>query len=181
MIRALDELNEEFGKKGWPEIRIGVGVNTGVMSVGNMGSRFRKAYTVLGDAVNLGSRLEGITKQYGVDMVVSEETAHSAGRFHYRELDIVRVKGKEKGVKILEPMGLEEDMDQEQIDRANAFGHILYLYRSQQWDQAEQELNELLEGEPDCFLYKLYIDRITHFRESPPGDDWDGVFTFKTK
>jgi adenylate cyclase len=181
MIRALDELNEEFEKKGWPEIRIGVGVNTGVMSVGNMGSRFRKAYTVLGDAVNLGSRLEGITKQYGVDMVVSEDTAHSAGRFHYRELDIVRVKGKEKGVKILEPMGLEEDMDQEQIDRANAFGHILYLYRSQQWDQAEQELNELLEGEPDCFLYKLYIDRIKHFRDNPPGDDWDGVFTFKTK
>ena len=181
MLSALDVLNEDFEKKGWPEIHIGVGVNTGVMSVGNMGSRFRKAYTVLGDAVNLGSRLEGITKQYGVDMVVSEDTAHSAGRFHYRELDTVRVKGKEKGVTILEPLGLEEELSEEEIKRADAFSHVLYLYREQQWDEAEQALNTLLEDEPDCFLYKLYIDRIKHFRENPPGEDWDGVFTFETK
>jgi adenylate cyclase len=181
MLRALDELNVDFEKKGWPEIHIGVGVNTGVMSVGNMGSRFRKAYTVLGDAVNLGSRLEGITKQYGVDMVVSEDTAHSAGRFHYRELDTVRVKGKEKGVTILEPLGLEEELSEEEIKRADDFGHVLYLYRDQQWDEAEQALNKLLEDEPDCFLYKLYIERIEHFRENPPGEDWDGVFTFETK
>ena len=181
MLAALDELNVDFEKKGWPEIHIGVGVNTGVMSVGNMGSRFRKAYTVLGDAVNLGSRLEGITKQYGVDMVVSEDTAHSAGRFHYRELDTVRVKGKEKGVTILEPLGLEEELSEEEIKRADDFGHVLYLYRDQQWDEAEQALNKLLEDEPDCFLYKLYIERIEHFRENPPGEDWDGVFTFETK
>jgi adenylate cyclase len=181
MLHALDILNVEFEKKGWPEIRIGVGVNTGVMSVGNMGSRFRKAYTVLGDAVNLGSRLEGITKMYGVDMVVSEETAHSAGRYHYRELDKVRVKGKEKGVTILEPLGLEEDLSQEQIERADEFGHFLFLYRSQDWDAAEEVLHKLLVDEPDCFLYNLYLERIEIFRENPPGEDWDGVFTFKTK
>jgi adenylate cyclase len=181
MLHALDILNVEFEKKGWPEIRIGVGVNTGVMSVGNMGSRFRKAYTVLGDAVNLGSRLEGITKMYGVDMVVSEETAHSAGRYHYRELDEVRVKGKEKGVTILEPLGLEEDLSQEQIERADEFGHFLFLYRSQDWDAAEEVLHKLLVDEPDCFLYNLYLERIEIFRENPPGEDWDGVFTFKTK
>ena len=181
MLHALDILNVEFEKKGWPEIRIGVGVNTGVMSVGNMGSRFRKAYTVLGDAVNLGSRLEGITKMYGVDMVVSEDTAHSAGRYHYRELDKVRVKGKEKGVTILEPLGLEEDLSQEQIERADEFGHFLFLYRSQDWDAAEEVLHKLLVDEPDCFLYNLYLERIEIFRENPPGEDWDGVFTFKTK
>jgi len=181
MLDALDALNVAFEKKGWPEIRIGVGVNTGVMSVGNMGSRFRKAYTVLGDAVNLGSRLEGITKQYGVHMVVSENTAHSAGRFHYRELDIVRVKGKEKGVQILEPLGLEHDLGPEVIEKARTFKTVLHHYRAQEWDEAEELLRKLLENEPDCFLYNLYLERIAIFRKNPPGEDWDGVFTFETK
>ncbi|NNJ64439.1 MAG: adenylate/guanylate cyclase domain-containing protein [Xanthomonadales bacterium] len=181
MLEALDELNVDFQKKGWPEIKIGVGINTGMMSVGNMGSKFRKAYTVLGDAVNLGSRLEGITKMYGVSFVVSEDTAHSAGRFVYRELDKVRVKGKDHGVTILEPLGLEEEVDPEVIDRARQFKHFLFLYRSQEWGPAEEMLHKLLENEPDCFLYKLYLDRIAHFRENPPGEDWDGVFTFQTK
>jgi adenylate cyclase len=96
MLDALEDLNRNFAKKGWPEVRIGVGINSGMMSVGNMGSRFRRAYTVLGDAVNLGSRLEGITKIYGVSMIVSETTAHSAGRFHYRELDRVRVSWRQR-------------------------------------------------------------------------------------
>jgi adenylate cyclase len=145
MLRALDDLNVSFAKKGWPEVRIGVGVNTGMMSVGNMGSRFRRAYTVLGDAVNLGSRLEGITKLYGVSFIVSEATAHSAGRYHYRELDRVRVKGKAKPVTILEPLGLEEEMTPEQIERAQSFQRFLFLYRSQSWDQAEEMLQQLLE------------------------------------
>jgi adenylate cyclase len=181
MLKALDVLNLVFEKKGWPEIRIGVGVNTGMMSVGNMGSRFRRAYTVLGDAVNLGSRLEGITKMYGVDMVVSEETANSAGRFHYRELDSVRVKGKEKGVTILEPLGLEEELPPEAMEKADAFRDFLYHYRAQEWDEGEEMLKKFLQEEPDCFLYNLYVERIEHFRENPPGEDWDGVFTFQTK
>ena len=181
MLKELDILNVEFEKKGWPNIRIGVGINTGMMSVGNMGSRFRRAYTVLGDAVNLGSRLEGITKMYGVDFVVSESTAHSAGRFAYRELDKVRVKGKDKPVTILEPLGLEEELPQELHDRARSFKHFLFLYRDQSWGPAEKALQLLLEKEPDCFLYKLYLERVEHFRENPPGEDWDGVFTFKTK
>ena len=181
MLEALEVLNVDFAEKGWPEIRIGVGVNTGQMSVGNMGSQFRKAYTVLGDAVNLGSRLEGITKMYGVDFVVSEDTAHSAARYHYRELDKVRVKGKDLPVTILEPIGLEHELSEEVLKRTNAFKRVLIAYRSQDWDEAEKLLNELLVDEPDCFLYNLYLERIAIFRENPPGDDWDGVFTFKTK
>ena len=80
MQEALDDMNEEFEEQGWPDIAIGVGINTGLMSVGNMGSAFRKAYTVLGDAVNLGSRLEGITKVYGVGFIVAEATAEKAPR-----------------------------------------------------------------------------------------------------
>lgn len=100
MIAALDDLNAEFREKGWPEVNIGVGLNTGMMSVGNMGSEFRMAYTVLGDAVNLGSRLEGQTKEYGVNIIVSEFTREKAPNFNYKELDTVKVKGKNKAVTI---------------------------------------------------------------------------------
>jgi len=181
MLQALEKLNVDFQKKGWPEIRIGVGVNTGQMSVGNMGSSFRKAYTVLGDAVNLGSRLEGITKVYGVSMIVSEATAHSAARYHYREIDKVRVKGKDLPVTIVEPMGLEEEMTKEQLEDARSFKHFLFLYRRQDWKPAEKALKMLMKKEPDDFLYGLYLDRIEHFKENPPEPDWDGVFTHQTK
>jgi len=101
-------------------------------------------------------------------MIVSETTAHSAGRYHYRELDRVRVKGKAKPVTILEPLGLEEEMTSEQLERARAFGHFLFLYRSQSWDAAEEMLRRLQEPEPDSYLYHLYQDRIAHFRREPP-------------
>ncbi len=181
MLKALDKLNVDFQKRNWPEIKIGVGINTGVMSVGNMGSKFRKAYTVLGDVVNLGSRLEGITKMYDVAFLVSETTAQSAGRYAYRELDRVRVKGKERGVTILEPLGLKEEVPTEVLERAGRFHHFLDLYRNQEWDEAKAILHELLEAEPDCLLYHLYLERIAHFQDNPPGKDWDGVFTFMTK
>jgi len=181
MLEALEKLNVDFQKKNWPEIKIGVGVTTGMMSVGNMGSKFRKAYTVLGDVVNLGARLEGITKMYGVAFLVSETTAHAAERYAYREIDSVRVKGKDRGVTIFEPLGLEEELSRDVLDRAGRFQQSLELYRNQDWDGAEAILHELLVAEPDCFLYNLYLERIAHFRENPPGEDWDGVFTFMTK
>jgi adenylate cyclase len=181
MLKALEQLNVSFHQQGWPEVRIGVGVNTGIMSVGNMGSKFRRAYTVLGDAVNLGSRLEGITKIYGVSFLVSETTAHSAGRFHYREIDRVRVKGKAKPVTILEPLGLAEEMTQAQLERERQFTHFLFLYRSQSWDSAEEMLRRLLDVEPESYLYHLYLQRIAVFREHPPESPWDGVFTHETK
>ena len=91
------------------------------------------------------------------------------------------MKGKAKPVTIYEPLGLEEEMSREQLERERSFQHFLFLYRSQSWDQAEEMLDRLAEDEPDCFLYRLYRDRIGHFRESPPAADWDGVFTHETK
>jgi adenylate cyclase len=181
MLAGLDQINEQFEKKGWPEIKIGVGINTGPMSVGNMGSEFRRAYTVLGDAVNLGSRLEGLTKNYGVGFIVSEMTASQAPEFFYRELDCVRVKGKEEPVTIYEPMGMRDQLSPQIIEDAKLFKNALRLYREQAWEESEKVIRELISLEPETFLFKLYLERIEMFKAEPPGDEWDGVFTYLTK
>jgi adenylate cyclase len=113
MVRTLRELRPQFEARGWPVIEIGIGLSTGMMHVGNMGSAFRVAYTVLGDAVNLGARLEALTRQYEVDIIVSEATARQAPEFAYRELDRVRVKGKTQLVTIFEPLGRAEPLPRE--------------------------------------------------------------------
>jgi adenylate cyclase len=181
MLKALKVLNVDFEKQGWPEIKIGVGINTGSMSVGNMGSQFRRAYTVLGDAVNLGSRLEGITKNYGVSFIVSQATADQAPEFFYRELDMVRVKGKDKPVTILEPLGMRDQLEPREVEDAKLFHKALLLYREQNWDASEEVLKELLSVEPESFLFALFLERIKLFRQDPPETEWDGVFTYQTK
>jgi adenylate cyclase len=181
MLEALPKLNEQFSKHNWPELHIGVGINTGPMSVGNMGSQFRRAYTVLGDAVNLGSRLEGLTKAYGVSFIVSEITASQAPEYIYRELDRVRVKGKAEPVKIYEPLGMRDQIPARLVEDAQLLRNALRHYREQAWDAAEKMLQELLSASPGSYLYQLYLDRIRHFRSNPPGADWDGVFTHESK
>ena len=181
MLKALAKLNEQFARENMPHIQIGVGVNTGTMSVGNMGSRFRRAYTVLGDAVNLGSRLEGLTKVYGVDMIANETTREEAYQFVYREIDRVRVKGKDKPVIIYEVVGEDAAVSEEEKSFIMQFERALKLYRAQQWGDAESVLADLVERDRNRKLYWIYLDRIRLFREEPPGDDWDGVFTHQTK
>jgi adenylate cyclase len=181
MQQALAPLREQFKAKGWPEIRIGVGINTGTMSVGNMGSEFRMAYTVMGDAVNLASRLESLTKQYGVGIIVGEHTKKALPDVVFRELDRVRVKGKDEPVAIYEPLGAAGQVDKTALDELELFQRALKLYRAQDWDLAEVQLLNLQKSSPESTLYRLYLERITHFRANPPGVEWDGVFTFKTK
>ncbi len=181
MQEELLKLNHTLTAKGWPALKIGVGINTGPMTVGDMGSRVRKAYTVMGDAVNLGSRLEGITKQYGVGIIVGEETRSLlAATFVFRELDRVRVKGKAEPVGIYEPLGETEKVAADELIELKFWDQALHYYRTQAWDQAELSLANLTKIHPR-YLYELYAKRIQHLRAEPPGSDWEGVTVFETK
>ncbi len=181
MIAKLDEINAQFRGRGWPEISIGVGLNSGLMNVGNMGSSFRMAYTVVGDAVNLGSRLEGLTKKYGVRLIVSETTKEAVPEYAYRELDRVRVKGKAKPVAIYEPLVPVEELDPQVKKELKLFADTMRLYRAQQWDTAELNFVNLLRSSASPGPYKIYAERVAYFRKSPPASDWDGVFDHESK
>ncbi len=181
IVERMKSLREEFAEKDWPEIYVGVGVNTGNMNVGNKGSEFRVDYTILGDAVNLGSRLEGLTKVYGVDIITSEFTRHAVPEYEYRELDRVRVKGKDKPVSIYEPLGLLENISKDDRKLLQQFHIGVKQFRAQNWDAAEREIFALSQLEPERKIYKIYLDRIMFYRDNPPAADWDGSFTHTSK
>jgi len=135
----------------------------------------------MGDAVNIASRLEGITKQYGADIIVGEGTRRLISGFVLRELDRVRVKGKDEPVAIFEPLGLEGQVDPARLDEIGLWNQALRLYRAQDWDTAELQLLNLRKRAPASDRHELFIERIAHYRAQPPGPGWDGAWTFDTK
>jgi adenylate cyclase len=181
MQAALPEVNRTLAQHGWPELHIGVGINSGEMTVGDMGSTVRQAYTVMGDAVNLGSRLEGITKQYGVGILVGEGTRKATKDIVFREVDRVQVKGKDEPVAIFEPIGLEGDVGKAVLEELKLWNQALRHYRAQDWDQAEVALFNLTRMAPDRAIYGKYMERIAQLRKEPPETGWKGVWKFETK
>jgi len=136
----------------------------------------------MGDAVNLASRLEGITKEYGADIIVGEGTKDAVPEVVFRELDRVRVKGKDEAVAIFEPIGLQGSIEKSRLEEVKLYTQFLRLYRAQDWDQAELQLFNLQKMVPDDVLYNhTFVERISYLRANPPGQGWDGAFTFKTK
>jgi adenylate cyclase len=166
------------------EIRIGIGLNSGTGSVGNMGSNQKFNYTVFGDTVNIASRLEALSPAYGVDLVIGEETAESASSLALLELDRVRVKGKVLPVQIFTAIGDRAFAATSEYQALkDAQSRLLAHYRATDWDRAEAALAECRALAPALLLgfYEVYEKRIAHYRTDPPPADWDGVFEAKTK
>jgi adenylate cyclase len=181
MQKATAILREQFRARGWPELKIGIGLNTGDVRVGDMGSKVRKAYTVMGDAVNLASRLEGRTKGYGVGILVGQATAGLVDDVVFKELDRVRVKGKSEPVTIYEPLALKDELSEAQNLELAQWQLCLEAFREQRWADARDCLGKLQVMAPGAYLYGLYAERIQALVNTPPGADWDGVTYFEDK
>ena len=181
MVQAVRQLNEEHRSEGLPEIGIGIGLNTGSMCVGDMGSDIRRSYTVIGDAVNLGSRLEGLSKIYGVDTVVSASTRDLSTGFAWQELDKVRVKGKDQAVAIFCPVALPGQLDKQLGSELREWALALRAYRDQAWDDCDVHLLNLQRMNAQKYLYRLYADRVASMRLLPFDPEWDGATNFETK
>jgi adenylate cyclase len=180
-IEKLKELQAEYERKGLPQIDIGIGLNTGEASVGNMGSDIVRNYTVMGDTVNLGSRLEGINKQYGTRIIISEFTRNEIGNdFTVREVDWVRVKGKAQPVRIYELIS-EGPSSADVMEMVKWFNEGFEFYHQHKFQQAMDSFTKSLNVKPDDECSKLYIERCNDYLLEPPGQQWDGVYTMKTK
>jgi adenylate cyclase len=181
MQATCDALNVKFSARGWPRLKVGIGINTGTVRVGDMGSQVRRAYTVIGDAVNVASRLEGRTKHYRVGILVGESTRNVVRDVVFREIDRIRVKGREKPLAVYEPLALESGADAPLREELKLWNQTLRDYRAQQWDRVDVSLLNLQRQYPGRELYGLYAQRVADFRRAPPPADWDGVTVFDEK
>jgi adenylate cyclase len=190
MRRTLKRLNERFAAEAQAsgkepvKLKAGVGLNTGIGCVGNMGSEQRFAYSALGDTVNTASRLESLSPAYFVDLVFSEQTAADAADFALLELDQVKVKGKAIPIRLFTCLGFEAYAARPEYKALRErHDRMLAAYRRQDWGGAEQARRECLDVAPERLrpFYGLYQKRIAEFRADPPGADWDGVYIAKSK
>jgi adenylate cyclase len=180
-IQKLREIQAEFKAKGLPEIDIGIGINTSDMSVGNMGSNTVRSYTVMGDGVNLGSRLEGINKEYGTRIIISEFTyADVKDSFTAREVDWVRVKGKNEPVRIYELI-CEGKPPADWVACLEKFNQGFQYYHARNFRDAKVCFQEALVARPGDPVSELYLERCDEYYKEPPPENWDGVYVMKTK
>jgi len=177
MFEKLYDVRDSWTDEGLPEVQIGVGINTGEMVVGNMGSQRRFDYTVMGDNVNLASRLEGLSKLYGVKILVSEFTVEKvSGGFVFRELDYVRVKGREQPIKIFELNG-KDYFTQGRYAYLDPFHQGLEVYRDQDWETAIKLFENVLSLKAGDKPSLVFIERCKAYKAAPPPRDWDAVYT----
>ncbi|MES2991037.1 MAG: adenylate/guanylate cyclase domain-containing protein [Pseudomonadota bacterium] len=187
MTRRLEALNAELRGRSLPEIGLGIGLNTGTVCVGDMGSSMRRSYTVMGDAVNLSSRIEGLTRHYGVDILVGEDTRRGVPEpadWRWVEVDRVRVKGKSRPVTLFTPVVVALDRSTRFDEETRLWELALTSHRLQDWGATHARLQGLIEGfaeSPLVGLYRQLAERTHHHRITPPPDGWDGAHTFDSK
>ena len=181
MMSELRALQATWRERGLPSMNIGIGINTAAMVVGNMGSDLRFDYTVMGDGVNLASRLEGANKEYGTNIIISESTwGQVKDRIGTRELDIIRVQGKVQCTRIFEVLG-RHPLPPTQTALQCLFEVGLQAYRAQQWEDARQLFQQTLTRYPDDRPSQLYLQRCTTLLADPPLSHWDGIHNLETK
>ena len=181
MAAAVHAINDEHRATGQPPISVGIGINTGVMSVGDMGSTVRRSYTVVGDAVNLASRLESLSGIYGAEVVVSDATRRAAPGFVWQELDLVGVKGRAQSVTIFAPLGRADATAKMGRDALDIWQHVLTAHRAQEGAAGLSLLTPLLASDEQKLLYQLYAERLASMALRPKDPDWDGVTRFESK
>ncbi len=188
MIKKLNEINKEWSENNLPNIDIGIGINTGEAVVGNMGADIRFDYTAIGDTVNLAARLEGQTKYYGTNIIISESTKQDLDKamaenpdisFNIRELDLIKVKGKSKPIAVYQLIVPNDSIDDKSVlDRYNL---ALSSYRDSKFKEALNLFESIIGDLPDDTPSKLYTERCNHYIENPPPPDWDHVYTAESK
>ncbi|HEY2458301.1 MAG TPA: adenylate/guanylate cyclase domain-containing protein [Candidatus Acidoferrum sp.] len=188
MMKRVKELQQKWEKEGKPKLDIGIGLNSGVASVGNMGSALRYGYTALGDAVNLSSRLEGLNKDYGTHILLNETTYLSAkdGDFLFREIDSIRVKGKLQPVRIYELLGKRSDLERNGFwadlqAKLQKFSEARAFYQQRDWSTAQAAFQGMLDRWPDDGPSRTYWKRCQDYLFDEPPPSWDGVFTMDHK
>jgi adenylate cyclase len=180
--KKLTLLREEWKEEGLPEVHVRIGINSGPMVVGNMGTQLSMNYTIMGDHVNLAARLEGVCKVYRVPILMSKDTyVLVRNEVSARFIDRVRVVGRSQPVDLYQPIGVRSEVTQEQIQESRAYEQAWSLMMQGQYEDALQAMTILYVENPECGLYEVMVNRLKTYTQTPPPNDWAGVFNLKSK